>query len=400
LTAPLRSIFVTQNFPPESGGMARRHAELARHYGDPMSVSTVAWDDAVEAGVADGSEEFSIERQDFPASKAKLFANAIRWGRWLEQRCLTDVDIIHCGEIRPVGYAVWWAHKRTGIPYVLYVNGGDLLHERRKTSRHWTKRVSAYRLFSDAAGVVANSEWTANLTRDVMSEIGVTAPPPVASIDLGTDPRQFHPSRSTGRLRAQLNVGDAPIVITIARLVPHKGQDTVIRALALLRDEFPRLHYVIVGKGEDATRLRSLAATLGVADRVHFMGHLNDEEMADAYATSDVYAGLSRLDNGVNVEGFGISLVEAAASGIASVAGDSGGVRSAVRDGETGLVIPALDADAAAAAIGRLVREPELRRRMGGAARAAVESHYNWSRVAAETTEFVRDCIRGAASRP
>ena len=64
------------------------------------------------------------------AAQSKLFANEIRWGRWLSRRCATGIDVIHCGEIRPVGYAVWWAHKRTDVPYVIYVNGGDLLRER------------------------------------------------------------------------------------------------------------------------------------------------------------------------------------------------------------------------------------------------------------------------------
>ncbi len=376
--------------------MARRHAELVRRYGDPIDVSTVAH---TESEVADGSENFRIERQDFSAAKAKLFANEIRWGRWLAQRCASDVDVIHCGEIRPVGYAVWWAHKRTQVPYVIYVNGGDLLRERRKTSRHWTKRVSAYRLFSDATAVIANSAWTANLAREIMREIGVTDTPRVAAIDLGTDPDQFTPARNVGRLRASLGIGDSPIMLTVARLVPHKGQDVAIQALASTREEFPDLHYVIVGKGADEARLGSLASTLGVADRVHFVGHLDDAELADAYATSTVYVGMSRLDNEVDVEGFGISFVEAAASGIPSVAGDSGGVRSAVRDGITGFVVEPTDAAAAATAIGSIIRDTELRTRMGAAGRAAVESHFNWNRVASETREFVRDCVTQPSNR-
>lgn len=376
--------------------MARRHGELVRRYRDPMDVSTVACD---ADQLPDRLAGIRIERQEFPASRAKLFSNQVRWGRWLAQRCATTVDVIHCGEIRPVGYAVWWAHRRTGIPYVIHVNGGDLLHERRKTSRHWTKRVSAYRLFSDTAGVIANSAWTASLTAEVMNEVGVTDLPPIAAIDLGTDPEQFSPSRDAGRLRERLGAGDAPIMITAARLVPHKGQDVAIRALATLRDVYPRLQYVIVGKGEDELRLRSLASSLGVAERVHFVGHPRDTDLAEAYATSTVYVGLSRLDSAVNVEGFGISLVEAAASGIPSVAGDSGGVRSAVRDEETGLVVDPEDAAAAAAAIARILGDPALRRRMGRAGRMAVESHYNWDRVAAETRNFVRDCVGSRANR-
>jgi len=390
MTASLSNVFVTQNFPPIGGGMARRHAELVRRYGESMDVSTVASDDAA---ALDALETYRIDRQEFPFASAKLFANEIRWGRWLARRCSTGIDVIHCGEIRPVGYAVWWAHKRTDVPYVIYVNGGDLLRERRKTAAHWTKRISAYRLLSDAAGIVANSEWSASLTRDIMGEIGITAPPPVAAIDLGTDPVRFSPSGDTGRLRAQLELSDAPIMLSVARLVPHKGQDVAIQALAALQAEFPDLHYVVIGTGDDESRLRALAETLRVGNRVHFVGQLDDHGLADAYATSSVYVGLSRLDNEINVEGFGISFVEAGASGIPVVAGDSGGVRSAVRDRETGFVVDPTDVATATEAIGSILRDASLRSRMGAAGRAAVESHYNWDRVAAETREFVRGCV-------
>jgi phosphatidyl-myo-inositol dimannoside synthase len=182
-------------------------------------------------------------------------------------------------------------------------------------------------------------------------------------------------------------------MLSVARLVPHKGQDVAIKVLAALENEFPQLHYVMVGKGDDEPRLRTLAETLRVADRVHFVGQLDDEGLADAYATSTVYVGLSRLDNEINVEGFGISFVEAGASGIPVVAGDSGGVRAAVRDGETGFVVDPGDVSAATAAIGSILRDDTLRSRLGSAGRAAVESHYNWDRVAVETREFVHECV-------
>jgi len=150
---------------------------------------------------------------------------------------------------------------------------------------------------------------------------------------------------------------------------------------------------VLVGDGPDAGRLRALAGELGVGDRVHLTGHLSDDAIADAYATADLYVGLSRVDNAINAEGFGISFVEAAASGTPSLAGDSGGVRSAVRHGETGLVVDASDAQAVAAALGTLLTDDACTARMGAAARDAVERHYNWDRVARETLDFTRACL-------
>ncbi len=378
----MRHLFVTQDFPPDLGGMARRHYELARWYPDyGMSVSTVA------ANGVNDAEPFPVLRQPFTFAEAKQLTAQMRWSRWLVGNA-NDYRALHCGNLRPVGYSVWWAARRTGLPYFVYVNGGDLLIDRVK-ARQWHKRLGARRILGDAVGIVANSAWTATVASDFMGEIGIDAPPPVAAIDLGTDPDHFHPSRDTGALRRKFGLGVDPLMVTVARLVPHKGQDIGIRALALLANELPSLRYLLIGEGPDAPRLATLAEELGVSDRVLFVGALGDDETAEAYATATIYVGPSRLDRERYVEGFGISFVEAGASGTPSVASNSGGIRSAVRNGETGILVPADDVQAFAAAIRSLVVDEPRRLAMGRAARAAVESHYNWARVADDTRRFV-----------
>ncbi len=370
------------------GGMARRHVELCRRFGDSRTTIEVSTVSAADAGLFDSGEAYPINRQPFSFAQANRIANQLRWGRWLNGHCRNRIDVIHCGNIRPVGYAVTWPHVRLGIPYLLYVNGGDLLRERSKARQRWIKRASGRRILGNAAGIVATSGWVAELAGEVMTEIGVRTMPPVGAFDLGTDPVAFNPSRDAGGLRGRWDIGSAPLLITVARLVPHKGQDSVLHAVAVLRDEFPDLRYVMVGEGHDEQRLRNLARELGVLDRAIFAGQLSDDGLAEAYATATLYVGLSRVDREINVEGFGISFLEAAASGVPAIAGDSGGVRSAVRDGETGIVVPPLDPAAAATAIASLLRDENRRREMGRAARRAVETHYNWDRVADDTREF------------
>src|SRR5437762_1226806 len=394
-----RHLFVTQDYGPDLGGMARRHVELCRRFGDngetTMSVSTVA---SPNAAAFDQHEEYFIYRQPFPFERAKLFSNQLRWARWLTSPRTPAYDVIHCGNIRPVGYGVRWANRRLGVPYLVYVNGGDLLRERSKAERSSMKRMSARSILGNAAGVVATSQWVAELASDVMREVGVETPPRVAALDLGTDPVHFNPSRDTGALSRRWGVGDGPIILTVARLVPHKGQDMGIRALATLSRDFPDLRYIMVGEGHDELRLRSLARELGVTDKVGFVGPMRDDELPEAYATSTIYLGASRVDKEINVEGFGISFLEAGASGIPSVAGDSGGVRSAVRDAETGIVVPPTDADAITEAIRSLLLNPDRRKQMGRAARHAVETHYNWDRVARDTREFTYEVVKSVAN--
>ena len=393
-----RHLFVTQDYGPDLGGMARRHVELVRRFGDGedtvMSVSTVASRDAERF---DSHENYRIYRQPFPFERANRFSNQLRWARWLTSDRSPGFDVLHCGNIRPVGYGVRWANRRLATPYLVYVNGGDLLRERRKSERSAVKRMSARSILGNAAGIVATSKWVSDLATDVMREIGVENLPPVAALDLGTDPDHFNPSRDTGALRRRWGVGDSPIMLTVARLVPHKGQDMGIRALAMLSHDFPELRYIMVGEGHDEQRLRELARELGVSDKVGFVGPMRDDELPEAYATSTIYLGASRVDREINVEGFGISFLEAGASGIPSVAGDSGGVRSAVRDGETGIVVPPTDVDAIADAIRSLLLNEDRRKRMGLAARRAVETHYNWERVARDTREFTEQAVGARA---
>lgn len=392
-TPLVRHLFVTQDYGPDLGGMARRHVELCRRFApDEVVVSTVA---SSRAGAFDDAERYPIVREAFPFSAAKRFVNQLRWSESLVRHVRAGAQVLHLGNVRPCGYAAWTAAWRTGVPYVVYVYGGDVLHDFRKTRASRIKRMGSRAIFGSARGVVAISDWTADITRALLAELQLASPPPVRVIELGTDPAQFGAERDRGRLRARFGIGDAPLLLTVARLVPHKGQDVAIRALARLVAEVPRLTYLIVGGGDDGPRLTALAAELGVADRVILAGTLSDDEIAEAYATATVYLGLSRVDRGVHAEGFGISFVEAGASGVPSVAGDSGGVRSAVRDGQTGLVIPPEDVDRATAALRLLLSDEDLRRRMGAAARFAVETHYNWDRVARETLGFVHEVTSG-----
>jgi len=171
--------------------------------------------------------------------------------------------------------------------------------------------------------------------------------------------------------------------LTVSRLEWHKGIDTVIRALPAVRAAFPGARYAVVGVGapDRAARFAALAADCGVGDAVRFLGAVPEHELPAVYNAADLYVGASRRHE-LLVEGFGIALVEASACGLAVVGGRSGGVPDAVRDGETGLLVDSDDPAAVADGVRRLLGDEALRRRMGAAGRRAVETYYNWDRVA------------------
>lgn len=390
----MKHLFVTQDYAPDLGGMARRHVELCRRFADgttTMEVSTVS---AANTAAFDASEPYKIDRQPFPFSRAKVFTNQLRWGRWLSARAASDIDVLHCGNIRPVGYAVLLTHLRRRVPFLVYVNGGDLLKEQAGIEASARKRFGARHILGAASGIVATSAWVGGVAADVMQQLGIERAPPIGAFDLGTDPEFFRPGRDTRKLRTKWAIGDAPLLLTVARLIPHKGQDVVLRALAALKTEFPTLRYAMIGTGPDEPRLRKLAADLKVSDQVIFAGPVSDDEVAEAYATSTVYLGLSRVDQSIDAEGFGISFVEASASGVPIIAGDSGGVRSAVRNGESGVIVPPQDLNAVVEALRVYLSNPAKRASTGKIGRSLVETYYNWDRVARETRNFTYEVVK------
>ena len=169
----------------------------------------------------------------------------------------------------------------------------------------------------------------------------------------------------------------------MARLVGHKGVDTGLRVLAALRQAFPDLRYAIVGSGPMQVQLETLARDLGVEQLVRFLTGVPDEDLPALYNSAEIYLGLSRAE-GLLMEGFGISLVEASACGIPVVGARQGGIPDAVREGETGLLVDSTDLPAIVEVVRSLLENQELARRLGLEGRRAVETYFNWDRVTAE----------------
>ena len=210
---------------------------------------------------------------------------------------------------------------------------------------------------------------------------------PAVVIPPGVDVERFHPLEPAARREVRHALGldpDATIVLGVSRLVPRKGFDVLIRAAAQVAEEHPSLRVLIGGDGRERSRLEALSAGLGAP--VTFLGAVADEHLPDLYAASDVFAMLCR-DRwlGLEQEGFGIVFLEAAAAGVPSVAGLSGGSAEAVVDGVTGIVVAdATSVDEVAEAILGLVDDPRRRAALGAAARDRATRAFSYDTLARE----------------
>jgi phosphatidylinositol alpha-1,6-mannosyltransferase len=378
---PAPHLLLSYDFPPIGGGISRWMDELARRYPDgALVVSTGEVSGGVEA---DASLPVRVDRVAVPSGRLRTLPGLWRWSRRAVD--LADqhgVRFTWCGNLRPAAYPARWLRARRGIPYGVMVHGGDLLTVLEQVAKSPRKRRVARELLGDADIVVANSRWTADRVRELAAALDLPdGGPLVEVVPLGTDPARFHPGLDASAARAEYGLEGGPWLLTVARLVPHKGVDVALEALARLAPSRPGLRYAVAGEGPDRERLEARAAELGVADRVRFLGGVPEQLLPAVYAAAAIYVGLSR-EEGREVEGFGISFVEASASGLPVVAGRAGGVPDAVRDGETGILVDPRDPGAAALAIQRILEEPDLARRLGETGRRAAETMYNWDRVA------------------
>src|SRR6185312_694307 len=364
-------LLLTYDFPPIGGGISRWMAELARRYPPgSLIVSTGQHGDASEV---DASFPNRVDRLPIPARRLRTIQGILLWSRRVAVLARsTDAEFIWCGNIKPAAYPAKWTMERTGTPFGILLHGGDLLILQHQVHQSAIKRKTAAALLSSAAVLVANSEWTRDRCLTLLSELDIDASPDrVRVVPLGADHEFFRPGIDPREVRGRYGLGEGRWLLSVARLTRHKGIDTALQALARLRLRYPDLRYAVVGTGEDQEALAAEARDLGVAGQVKFLTQVPDRDLPALYNSAEIYLGVSRLME-QRVEGFGISLAEASACGIPVIAGRSGGIPAAVRDGETGVLVDADGVDAVADAVSGLLVDPGLRARMGAAGRRAV----------------------------
>jgi phosphatidylinositol alpha-1,6-mannosyltransferase len=184
-------------------------------------------------------------------------------------------------------------------------------------------------------------------------------------------------------------------MVSLCRLVPRKGIDTVLEALPAIFKAVPEVQYIVAGDGPDRTRLERLAERLGVTPLVRFLGLVPDDQVAPLLHMADVFVMPAREER-PDVEGFGLVFLEANACGTPVIGSTSGGIPDAVVDGETGLLVPPLAPGPLADAAIRLLNDADLRGRLGRAGRERVLREGTWERVVAQLSASMSELLRPA----
>lgn len=290
----------------------------------------------------------------------------------------TGVGYLHANTVRSAFYASL-ASAMGRAPWIWHMHDHALSETPARLL--WPDRVAKGLLCRAATRVLTNSN---SVAEQIPCRSKITV------VHNGIDLSRFRPASVDVGFRSAIGVPlQVPIVGTVGRLRPWKGQDRFLRSMRHVANSEPSAWFLIVGGTPfEATddylgHLRQLAGELGIVDRVVFTGHL--EDVRQALSTFDVFV------HAGDPEPFGLVFLEAMAMTKPVVAFNYGAVPEIVIDGESGILVRPVDEGALAGAVLRLLRDPALRTRMGAAARSRVEQQFTAERMVAEVSSVYRD---------
>jgi phosphatidyl-myo-inositol dimannoside synthase len=384
-------LIVSNDFPPRRGGIQSFvHALALRMPADSVVVYAPAWEGAA---AFDARQPFPVIRH--PTSlMLPVPSVAGRAARILREH---DCDTVLFGAAAPLGLLAS-SLRRAGARRVVAITHGHEAGWAALPGARWLLRR-----IGDRVDVLTylGEYFRVRLARALSAEAAAR----MERLAPGVDNAAFRPGAGGDAIRERLGLGNRPVVICVSRMVPRKGQDTLIRAWSRVLSTMTSLNgtvrgtgarpgaarglaaggpvLLLVGDGPHRAKLGQLVRQAGLSDSVVFTGPVSAAELPAYYDAADVFTMPCRTRRGgLDVEGLGIVYLEASASGLPVVGGDSGGAPDAILPGETGYVVPGRDVAAVADRIARLLADPLGARAMGDKGVAWVDREWRWELVA------------------
>ena len=372
-----RTLIVTNDFPPRQGGIQSFVHELARRL-DPERLTVYApkW----EGDAAfDAVQPFEVVRH--PTS-LMIGGPSVR-RRAAELASSRQAEVVIFGASAPLGLITPVLRKAGVRRAIAITHGHEAGWAALPVARGLLRRIGQETDVVTYLGDYFRVRLAAALTPEAAARMTRLHP----GVDAGT----FRPDpRARAEIRERYGLGDRPVVVCVSRLVPRKGQDTLLRAWPAVLAAVPDAALLIVSGGPYAASLHRLAEQAGVASAVRFTGPVPQDELPAHYAAGDVFAMPCRTRRGgLDVEGLGIVYLEASATGLPVVGGDSGGAPDAILEGETGYVVGGRDVGALSARLIALLTDPAGAKAMGDKGRAWVDRDWNWDLIASRLRALI-----------
>ncbi len=373
-----RTLVITNDFPPRPGGIQSFvHGLVLRQPADSVVVFAPGWADDKNF---DAELPFPVIRHSH--SLMLPTPSVLRQAKQIARS--HGCDRVLFGATAPLGI-MSKSLKKSGIERIVGItHGHEAAWSITPGGREMMRRIGA------SSDIIT---YLGDYTRTrIARAIGPLAASRMRRLVPGVEDATYTPlNRPLGvEIKRRYGLTDRKVITCVSRLTPRKGQDTLIRALPLIRRQVPGAALMIVGGGPYRRKLDRLIEQSGQSAHVVLTGLVDTEELPAYYAAADVFAMPCRTRNrGLDVEGLGIVYLEASATGIPVVAGNSGGAPDAVVEGVTGFVVDGESPAASAARITELLRDPQLARTMGAAGREWIETTWRWPQIARRLTDML-----------
>ena len=373
-------LIVTNDFPPRRGGIQSFvHALATRLPAGTVTVYAPAWEGAA---AYDARQPFPVIRH--PGSLMLPVPSVARRaaGILADHGC----DTVLFGAAAPLGLLAPRLRAAGARRIVAVTHGHEAGWAALPGARSLLRRIGDQVDVVTYLGEYFRVRLARALSPDAARRMVRLAP--------GVDTAVFRPGAGGAAIRQRNGLAGRPVVLCVSRMVPRKGQDTLLRAWPQVLSAAPRDAggpvLLLVGDGPYRAGLGRLAARLGVAGSVVFTGPVSWADLPAYYDASDVFAMPCRTRRrGLDVEGLGMVFLEAAATGLPVVGGDSGNSADAIRDGETGYVVPGVSVADVAGRLNRLLTDSCAAKAMGDKGIAWVHREWRWEIIAQRFTEIL-----------
>ena len=357
-------IITTQCFTPKIGGIEVLMTGMA------AAMSKSGKDILV---LADGKKNKADHLLNYQIKRFNSWKPLRRLSKasYIKKICkIKNVEAIYADSWKSIEYL-----KYLNVPIFVLAHGTEI----QKNLNSWNfykenKQVRIYNSYNNANKIAANSNYTKELLNESLSieldKITVIHP----GIDIYD---QFINASIVDKISNYL-IDHSPILLTLARLEKRKGHKIVLDAISILINKFPNILYIIAGDGPYKDEIKEYTVKLKLNKNILFLGWITEPEKSVLLKKSNLFIMTPHVDK-ESVEGFGMSFIDAAFHGLATIGTDTGGIPDAIIDGKTGLIAKTSNLDDIVSKIDELLSDDEKRRRLGKAGRLNALEKFTWN---------------------
>lgn len=378
----------TDSFVPHSGGSRIYYyhlycnlVEIGPYEVDVITTQVNGWEGF---DAAHSSSRLNIFRHGKPLPNWRygqlphmlpVIARAVRYCK------IPRPDWFHSGDLFPQGLGGYTVRSLTRMPFLIYCHGDEVSQTNQRRFQPLVRNM----IYRRADVIIAANEFA----RQHLLTIGIPESR-IHKILPGVDTERIHPAPPRPDLVEKHKLSGKVVLLTLARLVPRKGIDLLLRALPCVLKRVPTLRYLIGGIGPLHDDLTQLVRDLGLQDVVEFIGKVPSDQVSDYYNLCDLFAMVNRSDSGGDIESFGMVFVEANGAGKPVLGGRSGGTGESIEEGVTGLIADPDSLDDISAKLLLLMENCSLRATLGRAGLARVQRDYSWRSRALQLDTILR----------